>query len=435
MQGEKMSDLEIILAAGAGITLIAFTWWYLAQKRGREESVPQPVVVRLGGADVDQLEEVGSESEINDFSLEIQSIEQRIFAPSEMTEIKDSKVVERLDALLVPVVQAAAKALEPSLKDAYRVILPKGADLVKSKEVKGAFRAFFRDGRKIAGNANLQKIDASKAAAITNVAANAMNVASLVVGQYYMAEISSKLDALTDGMNAIADRLDAELKSKVQSELVLVSEISRFRAEILENSDERNRKLISLESHKSLVSQALSQVNILIEQETKNFEAKKGTKGVKSYQAKVHSLQTLAQQQEILVALLKEISNLSFVLGSGEISLEASSAVFKGYLATSTEVRSKLGDWHRRQLAELKIDLGAERAEKNAFEAIPGLLVERWKYLATEAGLNEEIQDQSRLEIESREDVQGVFEKDVEVVMKDGKYYFLHGNDEPNIQK
>jgi hypothetical protein len=388
---------------------------------------------RSGTAEVNVVQASPSDSVLavsdtpQELELEILSLEKFEFSTSEIQEISDPGVVARLDSLLVPIVQMAANALTPSLKDAYRVMLPQAAELVKSREIKGAFRAFFRDGRRIAGHANLQKIDPGKAAALTNVAANAMNVAALVVGQHYMAEISSKLDSLNEGVNAISDRLDAELKSKVQSELVLVSEISRFRAEIMENPDERNRKLISLESHKATVAQVLSQVNIEIGLETKESETKRGSKGVKAYQKKVHRLQSLVQQQDILVGTLKEISNLSYVIGSGEISLEASSSVFKGYLEASTGLRSHLGEWHSKQLEALKIDLEAERAEKGAFEAIPGLIVERWKYVSTESGLDREILEQSRLELKSSSQAPDAFDKDVEVIMKDGKYYFLPG--------
>jgi hypothetical protein len=319
------------------------------------------------------------------------------------------------------------------LKNAYRVIVPPGAELEKSKQIKGAFRAFFRDGKRIAGHANLEKIDPTKAAAIANVAANAMNVAALVVGQQFMAEISSKLDSINDNLDAIADRLDAELKSTVQSELVLISEISQFRAEILENAEERNRRLISLDAHKVKVAHALGQVNILIDQETSRFEGKQGSKGVKAYQEVVHRLQVLAQQQEILVALLREISNLTYLLGVGQISLESSSTVFKGYLASSTSIRERLGGWHAKQIENLKIDLDVDRAQKGIFEGIPGLLVERWKYVSTEPGLEDEIESQGHLKAETSGQVSEVFAKDVQVIMKDGKYYYLRDDSsEPN---
>jgi hypothetical protein len=349
------------------------------------------------------------------------------YAPSSLSEVKDSNVIARLDAVLVPAVELASKALSPSLKNAYRVIVPPGTELQKSKEIKGAFRAFFRDGKRIAGQANLEKLDPTKAAAIANVAANAMNVAALVVGQQFMAEISSKLDSINGSLDAIADRLDAELSSTVQSELALVSEISKFRAEIMESPQERNRRLISLDAHKVRVAQALGQVNILIEQETKRFQAKQGSKGVKSYQDVVHRLQVLAQQQAILISLLREISNLTYVLGLGEVSLEASSSVFKGYLATSKDVRERLGVWHSKQIEALKIDLDGNRAQKGLIEGIPGLVVERWKYLSTDAGLDDEIESQSSLESGVKDSVPEVFDKDVEVIMKDGKYFYVRG--------
>jgi len=57
----------------------------------------------------------------------------------------------------------------------------------------GAFRGFFRGAKSTKGHANLVKVDPTKinkATKIANIGANVMNVGSLVVGQYYMAEIS-----------------------------------------------------------------------------------------------------------------------------------------------------------------------------------------------------------------------------------------------------
>lgn len=336
-----MEDLTGYFAFGAtALAAILTIFFWKSRKNQKPTSLDR---VQPSDVQIPQEDSTVRAADLEPF-LQFHALES--YAPSSLSEVKDSNVIARLDAVLGPAVELASKALSPSLKNAYRVIVPPGTELQKSKEIKGAFRAFFRDGKRIAGQANLEKLDPTKAAAIANVAANAMNVAALVVGQQFMAEISSKLDSINGSLDAIADRLDAELTSTVQSELALVSEISKFRAEIMESPQERNRRLISLDAHKVRVAHALVQVNILIEQETKRFQAKQGSKGVKSYQEAVHKLQILAQQQSILIALLREISNLTYVLGLGEVSLEASSSAFKGYLATSTNVRERLGVWH-----------------------------------------------------------------------------------------
>jgi hypothetical protein len=61
------------------------------------------------------------------------------------------------------------------------------------------------------------------------------------------------------------------------------------------------------------------------------------------------------------------------------------------------------------------------------------LLVERWKYVSTEPGLEDEIESQGHLKAETSGQVSEVFAKDVQVIMKDGKYYYLRDDSsEPN---
>jgi hypothetical protein len=427
--GEFMSD-SMVYFLSAMLALLSVVGFFIWKFRKPRQNNPVELAADLSvvlSPDVSPEDSILTSTDLEPF-LKFQALDRMDYAVANLSEVTDSNLISRLDSVLVPAVEMAAKALSPNLKDAYRVIVPPGAELEKSRQIKGAFRAFFRDGKRIAGQANLEKLDPTKAAAIANVATNAMNVAALVVGQQFMAEISSKLDSINGKLDAIADRLDADLRSTVQSELVLISEISKFRSEIMEHPEERNRRLISLDAHKRSVAHALGKVNILIDQEAARFDGRQGSKGVKAYQEVVHRLQVLAQQQEILVALLGEISNLTYILGVGEISLEASSTVFKGYLSSSTIVRDRLGEWHAKQIETLKIDLDGDRAQKGLFEGLPGLIVERWKYVSTDPGLETEIENQGRLESAVNSQIAEAFDKDVELIMKDGKYYYLRSD-------
>lgn len=71
--------------------------------------------------------------------------------------------------------------------------------------------------------------------------------------------------------------------------------------------------------------------------------------------------------------------------------------------------------------------MDGNRAQKGLIEGIPGLVVERWKYLSTDAGLDDEIESQSSLESGVKDSVPEIFDKDVEVIMKDGKYFYVRG--------
>ncbi len=80
--------------------------------------------------------------------------------------------------------------------------------LTRSKDVAGAARGYVHGGKGIAAQANLTKVDMTKVTKATNVAnsvASVMNVGSLVVGQYYMSEINSKLETVTKSIDKIGD--------------------------------------------------------------------------------------------------------------------------------------------------------------------------------------------------------------------------------------
>ncbi|EJG6054921.1 hypothetical protein ARP37_003244, partial [Listeria monocytogenes] len=118
-------------------------------------------------------------------------ISERTFDERKLYEIKDSNVIARISEVVPNLTNTVAKAVThkglQSGGEVYRVIIPSGATLSKSKDLEGAVRGFYSNGKGIAGQANLVKVNPSqlsKASKVANGVANVMNVASLVVGQY-----------------------------------------------------------------------------------------------------------------------------------------------------------------------------------------------------------------------------------------------------------
>lgn len=147
-------------------------------------------------------------------------------------EITDAKIIARIAETVPNVAEAVAKTItNKALKDVelYKVVIPSGATLAESKQMEGAVRGFYRGAKGIKGQANLVKVDPtkiSKATKVANGVANVMNVGSLVVGQYYMSEINSKIEGLSKRVNKISDFQDREFKSRILSSIVLVGKIS-----------------------------------------------------------------------------------------------------------------------------------------------------------------------------------------------------------------
>lgn len=74
-----------------------------------------------------------------------------------------------------------------------------------------------------------------------------------------MSEISSKLETMTKSIDKISDFQDWEFKSRILSVITLVGEISQFSSEIIENDEQRQRKLTALENLKATATEAKAQ--------------------------------------------------------------------------------------------------------------------------------------------------------------------------------
>ena len=72
------------------------------------------------------------------------------------------------------------------------------------------------------------------------------NAASMVVGQYYMAEINSKLENIENSINDISDFLDSGYQSKLMYIVSKLKEIIDNKVEILNNSVSNKKDMMKL---------------------------------------------------------------------------------------------------------------------------------------------------------------------------------------------
>lgn len=349
-------------------------------------------------------------------------------------EITDPTVISRISGLIPFTSQNGTRIMANnalnSLKgtELVKMDIP-FSQLTKSKDMAGAARGYVHGGKGVAAQANLTKVDmtkVTKATAVANGVANVMNVGSLVVGQYYMSEISSKLETMTKSIDKISDFQDREFKSRILSVITLVGEISQFSSEIMEDDEQRTLKFSALENLKATTTELLGQVNITIS----GITQKSPNPNYEDYQSKVGDLKVLVEYQNILVAVLAEISKLTYLLGKGAISTERSYAIYSKYLEQAKQTRTLLGQWHDKQVTALHIDLNKERISKAGFEAIIsaplGLIDDKFKFKALKQSLVYEISTQANQSLDSPDEPKRIYDEDVEIIIKDGKYYYLH---------
>ena len=191
---------------------------------------------------------------------------------SKLVEITDSKVLARVNNLIPSLAQAGnavnnvAQAVQAANGEVlYRAIIPAGAKLTNSKAMEGAVRGFYRGIDGIQGHANLVAVEAQKGTAVVaNSVAAAMGVASMVVGQYYMAQINAELGVVSDGISQIVDFQDNEYRSRVFSLVAHVKKIADFQIEIIENDELRFSKIAQLDSLEEECTRLLGQANLTL---------------------------------------------------------------------------------------------------------------------------------------------------------------------------
>lgn len=416
------------------LLIFCFFIYQFVTKLGNVKSNSQYNTINLGGVtstDPDTQDLVVQSS--NDIIIKLEQLSlATIPSDNQLVEISDKSVIARITDTFPHVAEVAAKTIrnnDLAKMDVYKVIIPSGKQLVKSKDMGGALRAFYRDAKGIEGQANLVKIDLntlSKSGNVANVVANVMNVGSLVVGQYYMAEIDAKLEVINQNIDKIADFQEREFKSRILSLIAQVRTMSSFSKEIIENDELRKRKLQTLDNLEGEAIKLLQQVNLAIDELTK----KNQTVDYKVYQKLVDEFSIQIHYQQALVSIMEEIAKLIYFLGKGEISPEMSYSTFNLYLEQSTRTRNGLLEWHNKQLDSLGIDMSQNRIRRRGIEGVmaevPAVIDKKWKYKTLQSGLVKKISSQTMTNQLLLDKPKDIYDQEVQIVIKEGKYYYLH---------
>lgn len=355
---------------------------------------------------------------------------------SQLVEVKDSQLLARIDNAIPGTLQAVANtgavhAYQEAAKSAgqlYQAIIPKGAVLDQSRAMQGAVRGSYRDvANSIKGNANWVAVDGKAAnnLAAVGVANAAMNVASMVVGQYYMSQINDQLGDINAGIEKIADFQQTEFKSKVYALVAEVQKSSTFQVETIENDELRNRELSHLKSLEHECAQLLGQANLSLQE----ISGKKGL-DYDTYEKKIGEAESWFQYQQILLEVMYKISDLTYALNLGAISRENSYALYLPYAKQSEGTLAKLNEWHDEHVKRLEINVEESRRKRQGVEGFfmgaLGLFNDDFNYKKMSQSTIARIEHQA----ENASTVKGIedddlYQEDVRLIAKDGKLFYL----------
>lgn len=204
------------------------------------------------------------------------------------------------------------------------------------------------------------------------------NVASMVVGQYYMSEINHKLDMLQDDIQEISDFLDSEYKGKLAQIISKMQEIIENKVEILKNSYSRDKRFDEILRAESECGKLLAQANTSISQSIMKEENE-----YREYEKKAKEINKWFIRQQILQQLLLEIGNLRYVLAYGNETSKLSHTQYNNYLKQTNRVNAELENWHNINCEKFGIEKEEQKRKAKFFEIRKntiGRIKEEWAY-------------------------------------------------------
>lgn len=315
------------------------------------------------------------------------------FDESNLIELTDPSILSQISSFLPFFINESASILNKSnisVNGLYEVILPSDAILANSKDVVGASRGFFRGADGISGHANLVPVKlGSNVGVVMGTVASVMNIASILVGQYYMSEINSRLKIVENEIKSVSSFQKSEFESRVITSITYVVEMLRYSDEIVKSDEVRIGKLNTTESLKREMAQLIEQLLLQIKEDLVTLNKKK----IKEYEDKSKNLDRQIKLLMGLVISLQELSNIELLLGKGKRSKEL---VFSLYQTEEEKVLSlfdNIEKWHDSHRVLYDIDLKNNRRRKTGFRktvgAIQSIRDENKKYDYLDTDLSE----------------------------------------------
>ncbi len=359
----------------------------------------------------------------------------RPIAEKRLVEIKNPQLLSAIDSAIPGTAQAVVNSAlvqsynqnVQSAGQLYRAIIPPGEKLVNSRSMDGAVRGFTRDSKNITHQANLVAVDstAGDRLAAMNAVNAVMGVASMVVGQYYMAQINSRLDKISEKLSKVVSFQYNEMKGKIQALLLEIQKSSVFQYEILQNDDVRSRELIHLKSMEHECAVLLGQVNGMLQEITSNATLK-----YKEYETNICDASFIIDYQQILLELLGKLGDLSYALNLGAITKQNAFALYEPYSKQSEATLDRLYEWHSANLERLGINTLESRRKRTgigkAVMSIPALFNEdlHYKSIPNEIAsmINRQLAVTGTIEPDDKTDL---FKRDTTLIAKEGKLYYL----------
>lgn len=345
-----------------------------------------------------------------------------------LVEITEPSVLARIDAVIPAAAVAGAniaKAVGSTGEKLYKVVLKNGGQLVDSRAIAGAKRAMTMGENGIVEHANLLEVNPSELGKVANVGATVFSVASIIVGQYYMQQIDTKIGAISDELKGIASTLDIQYRSQAASLIESVYNISKFQMDTIANEELRLRELDNIQELwkdcQTLLNQAEAEIETIFGTEQPSYD---------SYASAIKKIEKWSRYQSILVQVLAQINELDFALSMGAKTKEHCYGSFGLHTKKLDEIHTQILSWHKEHCERLQIDIDEERRKNTGLfakllEKPITAIKEEWMYKSLDKETVALIKSQTAEKQQLSYDTDNPFAEDVEIVVRGDKKYYL----------
>lgn len=363
----------------------------------------------------------------NKMNIKIEELPlEKIENSKSMFEIKDNKILGHIDNLVPGLIQigtTANNAIQANSSVVYQAIIPAGASLSDSASMKNAVRGIYHGKNGIKGHANLVEVDQT-GKVVSNTMSSGIAITSMIVGQYYMTQINSELTKINEEISKIKNFQENEYKSKILALIIQVKRISTFQTEIIENYELRKSDINKLGHLEQKCIELLGQANLTIISFTKEEKI-----DYKEYNEKLAEIHNWYLYQKTLLEILYKITDLKNILYFNEISNEQLNIIPETYTKQVMEVHNLLIKWHKNIIKKLEIDTTSSRRKRDGLDGavhwIPGLFKDDFKFCKIPEETKIMIEEQTSNYNFMPRDKDNLFNKDVKIISKDGKVYYL----------
>lgn len=235
--------------------------------------------------------------------------------------------------------------------------------LTQVKDEKSMFRGTFRKKGKISGHVKIKPVDARDAAqqvntaksALTSKLATSMQLTSVVVGQYYMSEVSEKLSQINDELHALRRYNQTEILAKLGTMRDSLDVLANNQAELLADEQIRNNYLLKIDGIKTelttINNQSLLQINGVVDRVPKDEQ---------QFIKDVNELDYWKQISVIATNILIFASELEYIYGVGALSRKTVTELVSSAKDKNEEADSNIAEYLH--MSALKFELTSKSA-------------------------------------------------------------------------